>query len=175
MKDRIEIARLGKAVGLMGEQKCYLLTDFPEQFEPGKTFFVKNNPLTIEYFDPERELIKFREIHSREAAQKYTNLFLLSDINSTRENCELDEGEHFWFDIIGCQVKEENLTLGVVTDIQRIGNTDYLLVNTDSALTKSRGLAKSFLIPYIDPYVLEADTSAKAIRTQNTLALLEES
>lgn len=177
----IEVAKLGKSMGVHGALKCHLLTDFPEIFQKGVKFFAIfsspyekiTHPLTLQTFDPQRHLITFEEITSMEAAKSLTNFILHSTLEDTRKHCALGKEEFFWFDIIGCKVSEAGILLGEVREIQRIGTTDYLLVRTDSTLQKSASLAKEFLIPYIAPFIKDTDLEAKTIYTQNAKALLE--
>lgn len=179
----IEVAKLGKSIGVHGALKCHLLTDFPEIFQKGVKFFAIfsspcekiTHPLTLQTFDPQRHLITFEEITSMEAAKSLTNFILHSTLEDTRKHCALGKEEFFWFDIIGCRVCEAGILLGEVREIQRIGATDYLLVRTDSTLQKSASLAKEFLIPYIAPFIKDTDLEAKTIYTQNAKALLEAS
>ena len=181
----IEVAKLGKSIGVHGALKCHLLTDFPEIFQKGAKFFAIfsspyeqiTHPLTLQAFDPQRHLIAFEEITSMEAAKSLTNFILHSTLEDTRKHCALGKEEFFWFDIIGCRVCEAGILLGEVREIQRIGATDYLLVRTDSTLQKSAPtpLAKEFLIPYIAPFIKDTDLEAKTIYTQNAKALLEAS
>jgi len=51
---------------------------------------------------------------------------------------------------------------------------DYLLVATDAALV-SKELPATFLIPYIDRFVLNADAKGKIITVEGGLDLLEAS
>ena len=181
----IEVAKLGKSIGVHGTLKCHLLTDFPENFQKGVKFFAIfsspyekiTHPLTLQTFDPQRHLIAFEEITSMEAAKALTNFILHSTLEDTRKHCALGKEEFFWFDIIGCRVCEAGILLGEVREIQRIGATDYLLVRTDSTLQKGTPtpLAKEFLIPYIAPFIKDTDLEAKTIYTQNAKALLEAS
>ena len=181
----IEVAKLGKSIGVHGTLKCHLLTDFPEIFQKGVKFFAIfsspyeqiTHPLTLQTFDPQRHLITFEEITSMEVAKSLTNFILHSTLEDTRKHCALGKEEFFWFDIIGCRVCEAGILLGEVREIQRIGTTDYLLVRTDSTLQKGTPtpLAKEFLIPYIAPFIKDTDLEAKTIYTQNAKALLEAS
>jgi 16S rRNA processing protein RimM len=86
----------------------------------------------------------------------------------------LNEGEHFYFDIEGCTVVQADIVLGVVDEIQRLTDTDYLVIHTDEALVKE-GLPKSFLLPYIDRYILNTDTEEKKIYTRDARDILEAS
>lgn len=181
MENLIEIAKLGKSVGLDGTMKCYLLTDFPEIFKAGRVFHATSNSsfnqnihtLTLKHFDQNKQIIRFEEIQTPEHAKKLTNLMLSCSIQDTREFCKLKQDEFFWFDIIGCLVIENETTLGKVKDIQRIANTDYLIIQTDKFLCKQ--FAKEFLIPYLENFILKADIETKIIYTKNAQAILEAS
>ncbi len=171
---RFQVAKLGKTVGVHGEMKCHLKTDFPEQFVPGLSFTTKRGELVIEAYNPERDLIKFKGINTMEDAKRLTNLDLFVSEEQTRESIELEEGQYFWFDIIGAEVYEADLRLGKVAEIERLGATDYLKLDTDKNLV-SKKMPNSFLIPYLDNFVLEVDTQAKIIRVQGGFDILEAS
>jgi len=172
MNNSLTIATIGKAVGLWGEVKLHLHTDFNSQFKKNATFLTnKNKELTIERYDPNRNLVKFLGVSTREDASKLTNQKLLSSIEESRKSCELNDNEYFWFDIIGCTVKEDDKTLGVVKDIQRLTTNDYLEVDVAKELQE---YAKSFLIPYIkDVYIKKVDIENKTIYTKEAFSLLE--
>jgi len=172
MSDTLTIATIGKAVGLRGEVKLHLHTDFNSQFKKGSSFKTnKNKTLTIESYNPQKELVKFLGISTREDVQKLTNQKLLSTIDESRKNCELKNDEYFWFDIIGCKVVEDDKTLGIVKDIQRLTTNDYLEIKTDKEFEE---YAKSFLIPYIkDIYIQNVDIDNKTIYTKDAFSLLE--
>lgn len=171
----IEVAQIGRPVGLHGELKLHLHSDFPEQFKTGNTFSTqKNIELEILSYNHKRGLVTFRGYESRDSAAVLTNTFLLTSLEDTIENCNLDSEEMFWFDVIGCSVKEEDICLGVVEDIERIGSTDYMIIKTDDSLVK-KGLSKTFYLPYIDRYVLDANKEEKVVHVKDGLELLENS
>jgi len=172
--NRFQVAKLGKAVGIHGEMKFHLKTDFPEQFKPGLCFNTKRGELVIESYNPERDLVKFKGYNSAEAAKKLTNLELFVTEEQTRQAISLEEGQYFWFDIIGSSVYEGDLLLGKVSEVERLGATDYLKLDTDENLV-SKKMPNSFLIPYLDNFVLEVDTKAKIIKVQGGFDILEAS
>ena len=55
-----------------------------------------------------------------------------------------------------------------------MADTDYLSIKTDDVLVES-GLSKNFLLPYIDRYVIKADTDEKIVYTQDAKDILEAS
>ena len=169
----IEVAQVGRLVGLRGELKLHIHSDFPEQFCTGKTFTTqKNLKLEIASYNEKRGLVLFRGYESRESAACLVNSFLLTTMESTLEDCKLDDDELFWFDIIGCEVKENESILGVVSDMERIGDTDYMVIKTDKTLV-AKELSKTFFLPYIDRYVLSADKEIKVVHVKDGLELLE--
>jgi 16S rRNA processing protein RimM len=172
--ERFFIAQVGKTVGLWGDLKFHLHTDFPEQFKIGQTYQSDRGPLEIIDINPSRGLVKFRGYESLESAKKLTNAKLFATEEETRRNCELSPGEHFWFEVLGSSVVQDGEILGTVTEIQRMSDVDYLLVKTDAKLLDS-GLASTFLIPYIPRYIIKTDIEAKCVQTKDARDILEAS
>ncbi len=168
------IAQIGRTIGLWGDLKFHLHTDFPEQFKVGNTYKSSRGDLTIADINFKRGIIKFRGYESIDSAKKLTNVKIFADMAQTRENCDLKEGQHFWFDIISCSVKQGDELLGKVTDIQRMADTDYLVIETEASLVQA-DFAKSFLLPYIDRYVLTVGLEEKVVYTKDAKDILEAS
>lgn len=174
-KDLLHIATLGRTVGLHGDMKFHDKSDFPEQFVAGATFYTKDGKtLTIHSINEDRGLIRIEGFESMESAKKLTNTKLYTTMQATREQCELEEGQHFWFDIVGCEVYEADQRLGVVKEIERIGITDYLSIKTDDVLV-NEGESKNFLVPYHEPFILKTDIDAKRIDVTGALDILSAS
>ncbi|MBT3882861.1 MAG: 16S rRNA processing protein RimM [Campylobacteraceae bacterium] len=174
-QNKIYIAKIGKAVGLQGELKLHLDTDFPEQFKAGATFTLSNNQeVTIEHFNNKRGVVKFKDYNDCEIVKKLINKEVFTDANATREKCNLSKTQYFWFDIIGATIIEDNKILGTVKDISRLPITDYLEVTTSEELTK-QNLPQVFMIPYLDQYILNVDTEQKIITTSKAFEILENS
>lgn len=172
--DNFFIAQIGRTIGLWGDLKFHLHTDFPEQFKVGKTYKSDRGDLTISEINHKRGTIRFRGYESIDSAKKLTNAKLYANEEQTKENCELDEGQHFWFDVIGCIVKQDDTILGQVDDIQRMADTDYLAVKTDKSLVEA-GLSKNFLLPYIERYIIKVDIEEKIVYTKDAKDILEAS
>ncbi|NWF66606.1 MAG: 16S rRNA processing protein RimM [Campylobacterales bacterium] len=170
----IRIAKLGKAFGLKGDIKIYLLTDFPEQFSKNKQFKIKNIIYTIENFDIESGLIKFFEINSPEEAKILTNSFLFSTEEETKKNFTLQDNEYFWFDIIGCEVYENDIFLGSVEDINEFSINYYISIKTSQNLIEKKYPTR-FLLPFIDKFIKDVNISQKKIFTNGALDILENS
>lgn len=174
--EEIYIGKLGKTVGLDGSMKVYIDSDFPEQFKKGASFATnKKTTLTVQSYNPTREVCKFVGVNTIDDAKKLVNQQLFTTLEQTRENCVLEEHEFFWFDLIGCKIVDtNNLLLGVVKDIQRLPSSDYFEVITDNSLVEKE-LPKTFLIPYVPQYVERIELETKTIHTKDCMGILENS
>jgi 16S rRNA processing protein RimM len=173
--DKLQIATIGKVVGLWGDLKLHLQSDFDEQFKAGSRFTLTNGTkVEIEKYNSAKSLVKFVGYNIREDAQKLTNQKLFTTVEETRENCQLDEGEFYWFDVVGSTVYDGDQLLGLVDEIERIGSVDYLIVKSSQELVEKE-LPKKFYIPYIDVYIKSFDSQNKEIQTEGGLLLLEAS
>jgi 16S rRNA processing protein RimM len=174
-KNQLQIATIGKVVGLWGDMKLHKQTDFDEQFKKGSKFVLTNGKtIEIENYNSTKSQVKFVGYNIREDAQKLTNQKLFTSVDATREVCSLEEGEFFWFDVVGSSVFDDGKLLGMVDEIERISAVDYLIVKTDAKLVEKE-LSSKFYIPYIKEYVLSFDKDKKEIQTQGGLDLLEAS
>ncbi len=173
-KERFFIAQIGRVVGLRGDLKLHLHTDFPEQFQAGLKVDSSRGSLTISSYDPKRGLIRFEGYDSPEKAKTLTNAKIYSDEERTRELCSLKEGQYFWFELLGADVQEEGESLGTVSDIQRMLDIDYLQIKTSPRL-KELGLPSSFLLPYIPRYILSFDPKKRILQTRDAKDVLEAS
>jgi 16S rRNA processing protein RimM len=173
MKNKIPIAKIGKTYGVKGWLKIHLLTDFPEQFKAGKTFESDKLTLTIENINRKNHTIKFTGFNTPEEAKKLTNRTIYSDKKQSYEDIKLKKDEYFWFDIIGSEVYEENKLLGIVKDINRINDIDYIVVKVDKSMQKD-GQPKRFLFDF-KRHIIEVDTKNKKLLVENTIPILEAS
>jgi len=173
--DLLHIATIGKTVGIKGDMKLHLNTDFPEQFKNNSSFFINTHEkITLREVNLDRGLIKIDGIYTPEDAKKFTNKKLYATMQETRDNCKLADGEFFWFDILGCKVIEDSKVLGEVVDIDRINSFNYLKVQTDEALVIN-GSAKTFLLPHNQPFTIKTDIESKIITVSGAMDILEAS
>lgn len=175
---KLPIARIGKTVGLRGDLRLNLLSDFPEQFKRDATFMSDRGDLTVSSYNAERGTIRFKGIDNIDDAKRLTNAYLYTTKEATEEACKLNEGEYFWYQIIGLEVDDVNgndkTLLGKVEEIERLAGTDYLIVKTDPALVED-GFAKSFLVPYVERYIDYVDLKEGKVLTTGAKAILEAS
>lgn len=157
--------------------------------------FIKKND---KYF------IEFEGITSADSAKRLVNAKIYATKAQSREHCKLKKDEYFYFDIIGLDIIEDGENLGIVRDIERIGNVDYFIVevadnlvsniaakSTQHKLDKSKNIVKStnpttkptkkqkkpktFLVPYVDRFILEVCLQTGRIFTKNAKSILEQS
>jgi 16S rRNA processing protein RimM len=171
----LHIATVGKTVGIKGDMKLHLMTDFPEQFVKGASFLSNGKEkITLSDVNLERGLVKLNGITNPEDAKKFTNAKLYTTYEETRKNCHLDDDEYFFFDLEDCEVFEDGIKLGVVNEVERITITNYLSIKTDEALV-AKGYAKKFLVPFIEPFKVCVDIDAKRIELRGAMDILEAS
>ena len=171
----LHIATIGKTVGIKGDMKFHIKCDFPEQFKKNSNFLInKKDTITLTDIDLERGVVKINGLQNPEDCKKFTNAKLYTTYEQTRKDCHLEDGENFWFDIEDCEVYEHDILLGVVNEVERLTVNDYLSIKTDEKLV-SKGLPKSFLIPYIEPFKVSIDIEKKIIIVAGAMDILEAS
>jgi len=169
MKNNILVAKLGKSVGLKGDLRLFIESDFPQILQKGLFLTTdKNKSLKIQSLNYTNSTIKFFGIDSVDEAKKLTNSLLFMSLEDTKNKCNLDEDEYFWFDLIGLDTYEESNFLGKVVNIQRLPSADYLEIETNQDLILNiKKIPKKFLIPYIDNFIDKVDLQNKKIYLKN--------
>ncbi len=171
---RFFIAQVGKTHGLHGDLKLHIHTDFPEQFKVGYSFQTNSGSLEILRVNLERGIICFKGHEGVDYAKKLTNTKIYASLEETKERCKLKEGEHFWFEIEQCFVEEEGVRLGKVSEMQRLADVNYMFIQTDAKLVEE-GFSKTFLVPYIERYVVETNVEKQVVMTKDAKEILEAS
>jgi len=172
----VYVAKIGKTVGLNGQLKLHIDSDFPEQFSKNSTFQTnKKNTLIVENFNKKNNTIKFIGFDTIEDAKKLINQQLYSTIQDTKNNCTLKDDQYFWFDLIDCKIIEDGKVLGKIIQIHRYPQSDYFEIETNKNLVEEQSLPKIFLLPYISSYILVVDTKDKSIIVQGAFDILEAS
>lgn len=168
------LLNIGKVVnthGIKGEVKVWPQTDFPEvRFKAGSKLLMfppeSGQPITIEIVSSREQkkmfVLKLKGFDNINQVEKYKGWELKV---SEAERIELDEGEYYFRDIIGCEVEtDEGEQLGVITDILSPGANDIWVVK----LTKG----KELLLPVIDDVVLDVDIAARKVKVHLMEGLL---
>jgi len=175
MSDLLEVARLGRTVGLKGALKLHNTSDFPSQFKKGATFFLKDGTnLRISHFNAANSSVIFEGYESVEAATNLVNLTLFQTKEVTQKTCKLKKGEFFYFDVIGLEIYENGELLGAVEDIMESSGGYLFLVKTAAGLAQN-GLAKEFYLPYNDRFVEEISLQKRQISAKFAKGILENS
>jgi len=156
--------------GIRGDLKVLSKTDFPEER------FAKGNKLMM--FDDTTGQSQEIEI---ESAREHKGVYIVklkgySNINevekykgwvirvSAEDQGELEDGEYYYHQIIGCEVySDEGELLGKVSEILSPGANDVWVV------TPTEPKRKPILLPVIDPVVQKVDVYERRI----TVHLLE--
>ena len=150
-------------------------SDFPEQFKVGSTFLInKKDTITLSDVNLERGLVKINNLSNPQDCKKFVNAKLYTTYEETRKTCHLEKGEYFFFDLEDCEVYEDGKLLGVVKEIDRIAITNYLSIVTDESLVE-KGLPKSFLVPFVEPFKVDVDIDKKIITLRGAMDILEAS
>jgi 16S rRNA processing protein RimM len=171
----VQVAKIGRLVGLRGELKLNIHCDFPEQFHQGATFYTdKNFKLIIESYNQTKKTVLFKTFNNRDDSSKLVNVNLLVSKDDSQKECKLEVGEYFWFDMVGATLVENDKVLGRVDEIERIGANDYLIIKTIDELV-DKNLPKLFYVPYIDRYIVDFDKDAKIIHSKDAFGILENS
>lgn len=172
MNNLVYVAKIGKVHGLIGFLKLHNKSDFYEQFKPRAEFFDKNGKkFIIKSFDFNNSLIQFLGYEDANAAKELVNMELYSSIENTRKNIKLSKNEHFYFDIIGLLVYEEDELLGEIVDILETGANDLLEIKTDIKLV-NKGMPSRFYIPFHDNFIVSVN---EYVKVKNSKAILENS
>lgn len=171
-----KLFNVGKIVnthGIKGELKVISQTDFPE------LRFSKGSELIL--LDPEG---KQRLNVTVEGAREHKGLFYVrfkgwNDINQVEKYkgwsvkvdeaqlAELDEGEYYFHEIIGCRVvTREGQELGTVAEILTPGANHVWVVK--------RPKGKDILIPVIDEVIADVNVAAKLITIEPMEGLIDE-
>ncbi|PAD70823.1 ribosome maturation factor RimM [Bacillus sp. 7586-K] len=166
---------VGKIVnthGIRGEVRVISKTDFAdERYQPGNTLYIfkegSQEPIKV-VVESHRvhknfDLLTFEGMHSIQDVEQFKGSLLKVDENQLSE---LDEGEYYFHEIIGCNVYTDNgEEIGTIREILATGANDVWVVK--------RKVGKDLLIPYIDEIVKEIDIDEKKIIIKPMEGLLD--
>ncbi|SDW28291.1 ribosome maturation factor RimM [Paenibacillus sp. CF384] len=163
MDQWLSVGKLVNTHGIRGEVKVVSQTDFPEErFAPRKILTLLN-PETKQQLELEvasarlhknMYIIKFRGFEDINQVEKYKGWELKV---SKDDLVELEEGEYYQHQIIGCTVvTDEGAILGSITEILVPGANDVWVVQPPKG--------KQILIPVIDEVVLDVNVKDKVVK-----------
>ncbi len=126
---RLEVGRVGRAHGIVGEMAVTLHTNRPERMTPGTTLFVGDRPLVVTASRQHkgRWLVTFDGVVDRTAAEALTGEILTAEPLGP-----LPEGELWLHELVGSEVHDkQGAALGTVTAVDANPAHDILVVDDD--------------------------------------------
>lgn len=165
-----DVGKIVNTHGIRGEVRVQRLTDVEERFTVGETLYlVKNNEQPIKVvisshrLHKQIDLIRFEGYDHINDVENFKNAFLKIKENQL---IDLDEGEYYYHQIIGCDVyTNENNYLGMITAVFPTGANDVWVVELENG--------KEVLIPYIQDVVKEIILPEKKIYIELLEGLLD--
>lgn len=165
----ISIGKISGTHGYKGTIKVIPLTDFPERFKELKEVTaVKGNQmrkLSVESVSPYKDflLLNFKEINSKEEAQRYNNALLKVE---SEEVYKLPEGYYYHFQLLGMSVFDNQYGfLGKISEVLETGANDVYVIDSDKY--------GEILIPAIKEVVIEVDTDKNEMRVELLPGIIE--
>lgn len=161
----IIVGKLGSSYGIRGWLRVFSFTEDPDSLFDYKPWYIlragKWQEVEVESFKPHNQdtIVKLKGIDDRDEANLLTNYEIY--VNA-QDLPDLDEGDFYWKDLIGCKVVTMNgYDLGQVTDLMETGSNDVLVVKAN---LKDAFGAKERLIPFVEEqFIKYVDLSAKQI------------
>lgn len=147
----IEVGTIVGTHGIKGEVKIYATTDFADaRFAVGNkvTLVLKQKQVELEIashrYHKKMDLVKFVGLDSINDVEQYRGAIVYAN-----QDDDLDEGEYYYGDLIGCQVQDEDgHDLGKVISILEMPTQDVLEVEDH---------ANTYMIPYVDAFIVDED------------------
>jgi 16S rRNA processing protein RimM len=162
MEKWFNVGKIVNTQGIKGEVRVISTTDFPEErFKKGNVLFLflpKNETpvqLTIKSHRKHKnfDLLLFEGYENINEVEKFRDGIIKVPESQLGE---LDEGEFYFHEIIGCLVfTKQGEEIGKVTEILTPGANDVWVVKGKKG--------KEVLIPYIDDVVKKVDLKEKII------------
>lgn len=153
MKEYLSIGQIINTHGLKGELKVYPLTDDIRRFRKLKSIFIDGMERKVLWckLQSDRVVLKIEGIETVEEAENYKRKY----IEVRREDAvQLNEGEYFIADIIGCEVVDENgFIFGPVGDVIQTVSNDVYWVKGKNEL----------LVPALKTVIVKMDIANKKI------------
>ncbi len=159
------VGKLGSTYGIRGWLRVYSSTEQAESIFDYQPWFLKIKgtwqQVELESFKHHNHefIAKLKGVDDREMAQTLTNAEIGVDLSVFPE---LEDGDFYWHDLIGCQVMNlQGYNLGKVSELMETGSNDVLVVkaNIKDAFGKQERL-----IPFLfEQVVKRVDLTTKTI------------
>ncbi|WP_216828011.1 ribosome maturation factor RimM [Alkalihalobacterium elongatum] len=169
MKKWFKVGKIVNTHGIRGEVRVISTTDFEEER------YANGSELFIEHPDLKEMIAVVVETHRKHknfdllTFEGYTNISQVEKFKGATLKVsedalgELNEGEFYYHEIIGCHVfTKDGLELGKIIEVLSPGANDVWVIQPKTG-------GKDILIPYIDEVVKEVNVVEKKV----TIELLE--
>ena len=166
-KNFIAIGKIVKTIEIKGNLKIIPLTDFTERFytthmvylfnEKENNFFVNGFTGGKEFAISESKVfenyvnVRFDLFNSIERSKELIDLILMID---EKDRIKLEEGNFYYYELVGCDVYENDVKLGRINSIQNYGSGDLFNIQYGD---------REILIPFNKEFVKEIDTAKKRV------------
>jgi 16S rRNA processing protein RimM len=156
----VTVGRLGRARGVKGEVYIIPMTDFPERFLSMSQIHLKNRDqwetvrLQSARLVSGRPVIKLEGIETPEEASRLTN----REVGVPKDAViELPEGSFWIYDLIGCEVLEEDTGshVGEIVNVETYPANDVYTIKTSEG--------KEVLIAAVAQFVKSVDITSRKI------------
>lgn len=162
------VGKLGSTYGIRGWLRLYSSTEQAESIFGYLPWYlnIKGQWQAVELeswrYHSNDLIVKLVGTDDREAAQLLTNAEIGVDLAIFPD---LDEGDFYWHDLIGCQViNTQGYKMGEVTELMETGSNDVLVVQ---ATQKDAFGKQERLIPFLyEKVVKRVDLTAKIIEVE---------
>ena len=153
---RLNVGRIGRAHGILGEATIEVRTDEPERrFAVGAEVLTETGKLTISSARVHNGilLLGFKGYSDRNAIEKLRNTLLYAEVDINEPG--LDEDDYHIQQLIGLRAElEDGTEFGVVSDVLNLPAQDCLAIKTKNG---------EVLIPFVRQLVPVVDLAAKRV------------
>lgn len=161
-KGYVLIGKITGAHGLKGTNKLHSYAESLSVFKPGGSILIRDHLGRETVYEingvtphPRTPLIALKGVHSRAEAEALAGAELFIEKS---ELPELDEGTHYWVDLIGMAVYTTDETyLGRIESIIATGSNDVYVVHNGQT---------EVLVPALESVVVEIDTERNCMRVE---------
>lgn len=151
-KNAVLVAVIIAPHGIRGTVAAESLSDNPRRFRAGAKFFDESGCFyTLDEASQHkgRLLLRFRDVHDRDAAEKLRGKKIYIDASQSEP---LPEGNYYHYQIIGMKVQEDGVALGSIMDILPYSANDVFIIKTPDG--------QEILIPALKSVVKKVDVAA---------------
>ena len=153
---RLNVGRIGRAHGILGEATIEVRTDEPERrFAVGAEVLTETGALTVSSARVHNGilLLGFKGITDRNAIEKLRNTLIYAEVDINEPG--LDEDDYHIQQLIGLRAElEDGTEFGVVSDVLNLPAQDCLAINTKNG---------EVLIPFVHQLVPVVDLVNKKV------------